>query len=44
MEMTGTDYYANVDQLKQEELKMKEVKEIANSSTGQPEGQQFNGK
>lgn len=44
MEMTGTDYYANIDQLKQEELKMKEVKEIANSSTGQPEGQQFNGK
>lgn len=38
MEMTGTDYYANIDQLKQEELKMKEVKEIANSSTGQPEG------
>lgn len=31
MEMTGTDFYANVEQLKQEEIKMKEVKDIANN-------------
>ena len=33
MEMTGTDYFANVAQLQQEELKLREVKEIANSQT-----------
>lgn len=32
MEMTGTDYYANVEQLRQEELRLKEVKDIAEQS------------
>lgn len=31
MEMTGTDYYDNCEQLAQEETKMKEVKEIASN-------------
>lgn len=31
MEMTGTDYYSNCEQLAQEEMKMKEVKEIASN-------------
>lgn len=29
MEMTGGDYYSNIDQLKQEEKRLKEVKDIA---------------
>lgn len=33
MEMAGGDYYSNCDQLKQEEIKLKEVKEIANGNT-----------
>lgn len=32
MEITGGDYYSNIEQLKQEEKKMKEVKDIANGS------------
>lgn len=39
MEMTGGDFYSNCDQLKQEETKLKEVKEIANSSTKQTNSQ-----
>lgn len=41
MEITGGDFYSNVEQLKQEELRLREVKEIANSSntTGQPAGE-----
>lgn len=31
MEMTGSDFYANVEQLKQEESKLKEVKNIAST-------------
>lgn len=33
MEMTGGDFYANVEQLKKEEEKMKEVREIAKKGT-----------
>ena len=32
MEITGGDYYSNIEQLKQEEKKMKEVKDIVNGS------------
>lgn len=39
MEMTGGDFYSNCDQLKQEETKLKEVKDIA-SNTKQPNGEQ----
>lgn len=36
MEMTGTDFYANVEQLKQEEIKMKEVRSLATEQTPAP--------
>lgn len=36
MEITGGDYYTNIEQLKHEEEKLKEVKEIANSTEKQP--------
>lgn len=36
MEITGGDYYTNIEQLKHEEEKLKEVKEIANSTAKQP--------
>lgn len=38
MEITGMDFYDNVEQLKQEEKKMKEVKEIATVRTEPTEG------
>lgn len=34
MEMTGTDYYANVEQLRQEEERLREVKDIAEKQNG----------
>lgn len=36
MEMTGTDYYENCRQLEQEEKRLKGVKDIANSTAGEP--------
>lgn len=36
MEIMGGDYYTNIEQLKHEEEKLKEVKEIANSTEKQP--------
>lgn len=36
MEITGGDYYMNIEQLKHEEEKLKEVKDIANSTNKQP--------
>lgn len=36
MEITGGDYYSNIEQLKQEEEKLKEVRDIANSTNNQP--------
>lgn len=39
MEMAGGDFYSNCDQLKQEEEALREVKEIASSSTKQQAGQ-----
>lgn len=36
IEITGGDYYTNIEQLKHEEEKLKEVKEIANSTDKQP--------
>ena len=38
MEITGSDYYTNIEQLKHEEEKLKEVKDIANSTNNQPAG------
>lgn len=38
MEMTGTDFYANVAQLKQEEIKMKEVRSVATEQNAAPAG------
>jgi lambda family phage portal protein len=35
MEITGGDYYSNVEQLKQEEIKLKEVKDIASTNNEQ---------
>ena len=32
MQMTGSDFYSNIEQLKHEENELKEVKKIANSS------------
>lgn len=38
MEITGTDYYSNCEQLAQEEIKMKEVKEIASNQQNRAAG------
>lgn len=38
MEITGTDYYSNCEQLMQEETKMKEVKEIASNQQNRAAG------
>jgi hypothetical protein len=35
MEITGGYYYSNVEQLKQEEIKLKEVKDIASTNNEQ---------
>lgn len=44
MEITGGDYYSNIEQLKQEEKKLKEVKDIAKGSKQkQPKTEQFAG-
>ena len=32
MQMTGSDFYSNIEQLKHEEKELKEVKKIANNS------------
>ena len=36
MQMTGTSYYNNIEQLKHEEKELREVKKIANANANKP--------
>lgn len=42
-EITGMDFYSNIEQLKQEEEKLKEVRDIANNTDKQPATEQTAG-